>query len=81
MANQTAAKAQETAAGPLITTKTNKQTNTVAFSPQGNSTEWPPLVGELDVNFTGRRDSPGQGDGSLRSLILIILDRSRYLFN
>jgi hypothetical protein len=27
--------------------------NSVAFSPQTNYTEWPPLVGEVSANFCG----------------------------
>jgi hypothetical protein len=38
--------------------------NSVAFSPQANYTERPPLVGEVSANFCGQSVSRGQRNGS-----------------
>jgi hypothetical protein len=59
---------------------TNKQTNTVAFSPQTNYTDWATTIcwWNLVPTFADRGVSRGQCGGSPTVINLNFLDRSRY---
>jgi hypothetical protein len=68
--------------GPLQpqTNKQNKQTNSVAFSPQANYTDWATTTcwRILVPTFVDRGMSRGQHGGSSTVVNLSFLDRSRY---
>jgi hypothetical protein len=59
---------------------TRTKTNSVAFSPQANSTDWATATcwRNLAPTFVDRGVSRGQGGGSLTVANLTFLDRSRY---
>jgi hypothetical protein len=66
----------------LLLLLTNKQTNTVAFSPQVNYSEWAIAIGRqiLVQTFVDRGVSRGQRGGTSTAINLNVLDRSRYFF-
>jgi hypothetical protein len=57
----------------------NKKTNSVAFSPQANYTEWATATcwRNLVLTFADRRVSRGQSGGSLTVVNISFLDRNR----
>jgi hypothetical protein len=55
----------------MLVTKSKKQTQWPVVRKRTIPTEWPPLVGEVSINFCGERVSRGQFNTSPRPLISV----------